>query len=207
MRNIKKANAAPASLTSFCQKHPTKWEEIHNPENKSVYRDCLETCIADQGNLCGYTEIFLKEETRHIDHYIKRNIDNRLTFSWDNMIAAVKDSRFGADYKDDKVTSKDYDRQTRRYVNILNLITDEIKERFIYCSDGTMEPADKNDFHASNTIEVFNLNHASLKSQRSNFMQSVRHLLNGGVPKDMIKTLLKPSGFLSVLEYELSKEP
>jgi uncharacterized protein (TIGR02646 family) len=203
MRRICKANIPPASLTAFRQKHPAGWEEIHRPENMQAYSDSLCSCIADQENLCGYTEIFLKPQHSHIDHYIKRSIDNRLTFSWENMIAAVIDSRFGANWKDAHITEKDYDRCSMRYTNILNPVTDNLGGRFVYSTDGMIEPAEINDDLARNTIAMFNLNEDSLKSQRRRVMMAARDMVKGGIPEPEVREMLKTSGFSSAVDYEL----
>lgn len=203
MRKINKSSA-PASLLSFCDKRPVEWSEIHKPENRHVYDDCLATCVDDQRNLCAYTEILLDEGTRHIDHYIKRSIDNRLTFEWSNMVAAVKDSKYGADWKDSHVTPRDYDADNKCYSNILNPVADDLAGRFVYHTDGLIAPSDDGDELAVNTIAVFNLNEPSLKSRRKVVMQSVRNMVASGISKEDVSLYLKSSGFHSVVEYELS---
>ena len=204
MRKINKSES-PASFQSFCQHHHTEWSEIHQPNTQSVYDDCLRECEKDQDGLCGYTEISLKETTMHIDHYVKRDFDNRLTFSWENMIAAVKDSRFGADWKDSHIKRVNYDVKSRRYDNILNPVLDDFEARFVFCTDGAILPKSADDTLAINTIEIFNLNEVSLKSRRKNIMQSVRSLIEGGFSKEEVLENVKTCGFLSAIEYELSK--
>ena len=108
MRRIDKKEA-PESLEDFNRVKHTMWKEIHDEENRHVYEDCLRRCKLEQEELCGYTEIPLSSDTTHIDHYIKRDIDPRLTFCWNNMVAAVKDYRFGADWKDAHIQKVDYD--------------------------------------------------------------------------------------------------
>mgnify|MGYP002673310840 CR=1 FL=1 len=203
MRRITKS-MMPKSLELFNKTSHADWSDIHQPNNKKVYEDCLDRCIIDQNNLCGYTEIALTPDTRHIDHYIKRDFDPRLTFDWMNMIAAVKDSRFGADWKDNQIKKKDYDKNLHRYRNILNPIEDEMNGRFTFFTDGTIELSDSNDSTASNTIKIFNLNESSLKSRRRNIMQYVRNMAEGGIDKDSILSYLKQDGFISAIEYELS---
>lgn len=203
MRRITKS-MMPESLELFNKTSHADWSDIHQPNNKKVYEDCLDRCIMDQNNLCGYTEIALTPDTRHIDHYIKRDFDPRLTFDWTNMIAAVKDSRFGADWKDNQIKKKDYDKNLHRYRNILNPIENEMNGRFTFFTDGTIEPSDSNDSTAANTIKIFNLNESSLKSRRRDIMQDVRNMAEGGIDKDSILSYLKEDGFISAIEYELS---
>jgi uncharacterized protein (TIGR02646 family) len=203
MKAITKS-VAPESLLSFKNKPHNNWSDIHEPKNRHVYEDCLRTCIDDQNGLCAYTEILLNEGLRHIDHYIKRDIDNSLTFEWTNMFAAVKDSRFGADWKDCHITVKDYNPDRKRYNNILNPIMDKMEGRFVYSADGFMQPANDKDELAASTIVMFNLNEASLKSRRKSIIKSVRDLMVSGLSKEDVSMYMKSSGFNSVVEYELS---
>lgn len=204
MRHISKSNA-PKSLDDFNQKEHRIWNEIHEELNKHIYEDCLTQCELDQNELCGYTEIPLNSGIRHIDHYIKRDIDPNLTFSWTNMVAAIKDYRFGADWKDDHIKKSDYDSSQKRYKKILNPVVDDFSHRFKFGADGFMEPSDCNDIMAKNTITMFNLNDDTLKSRRSNSMTLARNMFEGGMNKKDILCFLAPGGFISAIEYELSQ--
>lgn len=139
MRHITKTEE-PQSLTSFRKKGNTSWSDIHQAGNKAVYADCLAQCLKDQNGLCGYTEIRMDDDNRHIDHYIKRDVDASLTFCWTNMVAAVKASRYGANWKDDHITlAGDYDKANQRYKNAINPVLDKLKGRFRYSTDGVMD--------------------------------------------------------------------
>lgn len=204
MRRIDKSEE-PQSLRSFNKAKHKKWEEIHNEANRHVYNDCLQQCIEDQACLCGYTEVPLSKDNRHIDHYIRRDFAPDLTFCWNNMIAAVKDSRFGADYKDKHVKRTDYDRFECCYTYILNPVRDEFENRFRFSTDGTMEPSDSQDIKAEKTIELFNLNEKSLKERRKVQMEYVRGYTKCGWAKEEILAALTEDGFVSAIEYELSQ--
>lgn len=203
MRRINKSEE-PQSLTAFNQSGHQDWKEIHDEKNRHVYKDCLERCIKNQNNLCGYTEMPLTEGNRHIDHYIKRDFAPDLTFCWNNMIAAVKDSRFGADFKDKNIGRDRYDRFRHCYTNILNPLTDEFAGRFRFSADGTVEAANDDDLKAKETINLFNLNAPSLKACRKRLMESVRAYAKGGLTKEEILDWLKCDGFVSATEFELS---
>ena len=79
MKHISKSNA-PKLLEDFKERKHTMWKEIHDERNKYVYDDCLTQCELDQDELCGYTEIPLSSGKKHIDHYVKLDIDPNLTF-------------------------------------------------------------------------------------------------------------------------------
>ena len=121
------------------------------------------------------------------------------------MIAAVKDCRFGADWKDKEVSSADYDSSNQSYRNILSPVTDNFGGRFKFSTDGYMEPMDSNDSLAAETIRVFNLNANFLMSQRKQSMINARDMYKGNIGKAEIISMLKSGGFISAIEYELSK--
>lgn len=204
MRRIDKSEE-PQSLRSFNKAKHEKWGEFSDKANRHVYNDCLQQCIEDQAHLCGYTEVPLSKDNRHIDHYIKRDFAPDLTFCWNNMIAAVKDSRFGADYKDEHVKRNDYDKSECCYTDILNPVKDEFAGRFRFSADGTIEPSDSQDIKAEKTIELFNLNEKSLKERRKVQMENVRQYTKDGLTKEKIPALLTEDGFVSAIEYELSQ--
>lgn len=204
MRRIYKSEE-PQSLRSFDKAKHKKWEEIHNEANRHVYNDCLQQCIEDQAHLCGYTEVPLSKDNRHIDHYIKRDFAPDLTFCWNNMIAAVKGSRFGADYKDKHVKRNDYDKSECCYTDILNPVKDEFAGRFRFSADGTMEPSDNKDIKAEKTIELFNLNEKSLKERRKVQIENVRTYIENDYTKEATLAALTEDGFVSAIEYELSQ--
>lgn len=204
MRHICKSTV-PKSLDDFKERKHTMWKDIHKECDKHVYDDCLTQCELDQGELCGYTEIPLSSGKKHIDHYVKRDIDPNLTFSWTNMIAAVKDYRFGADWKDDHIKKSDYDSSKKRYKNILDPVVDDFTCRFKFYTDGFMEPSDCNDILAENTITMFNLNNETLKNRRANSMTLARSMFEGGMGKDEILYYMASDGFISAIEYELSQ--
>lgn len=204
MRRIDKSEE-PQSLCSFNKAKHKKWEEIHNEANRHVYNDCLQQCIEDQACLCGYTEVPLSKDNRHIDHYIKRDFAPDLTFCWNNMIAAVKDDDFGADYKDKHVKRNDYNKSECCYTDILNPVKDEFAGRFRFSADGTMEPSDNKDIKAEKTIELFNLNEKSLKERRKVQIENVRTYIENDYTKEATLAALTEDGFVSAIEYELSQ--
>lgn len=204
MRRIAKSSE-PQSLSDFNVGHHNHWSQIHEVASQHVYDDCISQCLSDQHGLCGYSEMRLDEDNRHIDHYVKRNIDPKLTFEWTNMIAAAKDTRFGADWKDKHISlAGAYDKVTKRYPKLLNPVNDDLKGRFRFSTDGNIEPTTEADEKAVNTIKVFNLNEPSLKNRRKESMQKARAMLQGGMQKGDILSTLSSDGFVTAIEYELS---
>ena len=203
MKKINKSGE-PSSLTKLKRKTSSnKWEDIHTEQNRSIYEDCLFQCMDDQNYLCGYTEIKL-DDNYHIDHFIKRDIDPRQTFDWQNMIAAVHDSKFGADFKDKTVNKNDYNKRLKKYNCILNPVTENMENRFIFSTNGVIEPADRNDREATETIRVFNLQEDSLNSRRKQAMENTRKLLEQ-MDKEAVIGYLQGEEFPSAIAYEISK--
>lgn len=203
MRKINKS-PEPESLEKFRRNnHPNGWNDIHTDDNKHVYDDCILQCMDDQNDLCGYTEVKLNDNY-HIDHFIKREIDPNKTFDWQNMIAAVHDSRYGADYKDKTVTRRLYNKSRQTYQHILNPVVDDMDNRFTFSTDGAIEPANNDDREAVETIRVFNLQEGSLNNRRKVAMENVRRLLEQ-MPKEGVLEYLQSEEFQSVIAYEVSK--
>ncbi|MDR1181186.1 MAG: TIGR02646 family protein [Bacteroidales bacterium] len=203
MRKINK-NVAPQRFSDMCLKNkPANWDEFHR-NHQEIYNDCRETLlINEQDCLCGYTELPIKNSTdTHIDHYRKKSLFPELCFEWNNFIASTNSDDFGARYKDNKYCSLKSDYQT-----ILNPITDDCVTYFEYNSFGYIKPqnglneTDKE--KAEKTIEVFNLNHNSLKSRRQVVIQFIKSHLSGDLPAVEIEKALSSGGFKSVVEQEL----
>ena len=205
MNNFKKS-AEPVSLTQYKKtNHNNDWNLFHQ-KAQSSYEDCLLQCIFDQNDLCGYTEKKLGKTT-HIDHFVKRALDPTLTFDWDNMIAAVKDSRYGADYKDgiNGVKATDYNASNHTYTHLLNPAKDSIVNRFSFSTDGSIYPTDPNDADAIFTIDKFNLNEKSLMTERRIAMDGVRSYLKNGLSAEDVEQIIADEPFISALKYEISQ--
>ncbi len=195
MRHINKNQAPPKFSESVKRKLPKQWEELHQ-QDKDIYREACEALLEEQNNMCGYTEIYFRDNVkRHIDHYIKRDIDNRKTFDWNNLIYATRDSEFGACHKDKVIKKVDY-------MDIFNPITDYPEEYFEYSYLGEIHP--KSDIDASNhakaekTIQMFNLNHKSLCLKRQNITIAIESLRKGKMAKEEIIEHLRDGGFDSL---------
>ena len=196
MRKINKKTALPdfngANFKGDCR----TWAGFHE-KYKQIYEETRFQILMDEQNqLCGYTEIFINElKSCHIDHYKKRDISPELTFDWNNLIVATKDSAFGAGHKDQK-----YGIQKSDYDNIFNPVVDDIENYFYYTKWGEVIPkptiSDEKNEKAQKTIKVFNLNHNSLKSRRKRLFKMVGSYK--GLAKEEILIALENSGFVSL---------
>lgn len=198
MRKINKGQPSPLFNDFVSKNSPSAWGDLHGEGvPREVYEDAKSVMLSDeQEQLCGYTEIHINEvKDGHIDHYRKRDLFPNLTFDWNNLVVALKDSDFGANYKDNRsgINGDDYD-------NIFNPVIDNVENYFDYTTWGkvtakaTISEADTR--KADKTIEVFNLNHKSLTDRRKNLISMMK--IYGDTEKEVISAALENSGFESV---------
>lgn len=81
---------------------------------------------------------------------------------------------------------------------------ENMENRFIFSTNGVIEPADRNDREATETIRVFNLQEDSLNSRRKQAMENTRKLLEQ-MDKEAVIGYLQGEEFPSAIAYEISK--
>ena len=201
MRRIVKSTA-PGCLAAAKDKG-WNWDDFfHNDHDGHTL--CTEQAGADQGGVCGYTELPLwgKGVTKHLDHYRKKAIYPKLTFDWNNLVCAAKDNRFGADHKDKLIDGRSAE---TTYAGILNPVEDEAQDYFYYDTDGKMIAYGSLDEEksrmADETIRVFNLNETELVSRRRSLIAQLRACAD--LEEEDIRASFAAMGFPSVLEQEL----
>lgn len=201
MRTIVKGEC-PQCL-SEAEKKRWSWEEFVENDHKG-YKVCRQQAEEEQFGLCGYTEIPLcsGKMTVHLDHYRKKGIYPKLRFTWENLFAAVKDHRFGSDYKDKYINGKN---EKEVYTAILYPLTENLQAYFHYATNGEIEPSnrlsDDDKKKAKKTIDVFHLNEPELVNRRRTIMAQIDS--NKDLPKDVIRSCFEGQGFLSVVEQEI----
>lgn len=201
---MKKINKLPAPFvfTEFVRlENPVNWSDCDGEVKRQSKEHML---LNEQNILCGYTEIYIDNEDCHIDHYIKRSFDNRLCYVWDNLIVAVNDEDFGAKYKDNGANNV---KSSADYNNIFNPVNDITQNFFKFSLDGEINSKDDLDAinfsKAKKTIEVFNLNHDSLKERRKSLALTIKNLKDGGLSNEVIKSCMESIGFHSCTSYIL----
>lgn len=201
MKKINKQDP-PKKFTDFVRtKKPNNWKFCDSEVRKEAKEYML---LEEQDLLCGYTEIYIDNENCHIDHYVKRSLNNSLCYNWNNLIVAVNDEDFGAKHKDNGPNNI---KSLADYNNILNPVIDDSKDFFKYSLDGEatyLDDLNKSDsLKCNKTIEVFNLNHNSLKNRRSDLAKLIVKMRSGGLDDDNIRLALENSGFYSYTNYIL----
>jgi len=202
MRRIKKGEPV-TTLTEYVEKNAgANWDTFHQ-DARDCYLECrTQILIEEQNCLCGYTEISITEITdSHLDHYRKKSIFPDMTFVWKNLVAATLDSDFGANYKDSVFKIK-----KENYPEIFDPVEDDVQTFLYYNQRGEIEPLGVLDNKAKEkvkkTIEVFNLNHSSLRSRRETMIRQIRDCAELAI--EQIMAAFSASGFQSVLDQEIT---
>lgn len=201
MRKINKQTPILGFNGSKFGNNCSNWDDFHKNHHNVYEQTRLQVLISEQDSIDGYTEIYINElKDCHIDHFKKKSIYPQLTFDWNNLIVATKDSEFGANYKDNQSGIN-----TSTYSMIFNPVTDNVENYFHYNQWGEIEPkqgiAEADEVKAIKTIEVFNLNHKSLVERRKVLIKTINSCI--GINKIDLLSMLATSGFKSLVEQEL----
>lgn len=201
MRTIIK-NEAPACL-SEAEKKGWNWEEFVL-NDRLGYQTCRQQAYDEQSGVCAYTELPLDSarSTIHLDHFRRKGIYERLRFEWNNLFTAVKDNRFGSDYKDNIVKSNN---EQKIYSVILSPLVPQLQRYFHYATNGEIEPSselsDDDKERAKATIDIFHLNESELVSRRRTMMVQISTYHD--LPEETIRQCFVGAGFPSVVDQEL----
>ena len=201
MRTIVKG-VTPASLVE-AENKGWSWDEFVSNDHEG-YLTCREQSNTEQQGVCAYTELQLDVEkvTVHIDHYRKKSIYPELRFKWNNLFAAVKDNRFGADHKDGIINGSNHNLM---YASILSPLTANLQDYFHYSTSGEIEPmsgiSEEKQKEAEATINLLNLNEAELVNRRRTMMAQI--VCYNDLPEEVIRSCFVGFGFPSVVEQEI----
>ena len=196
MKHIEK-HTEPQGL-AFAREHHLTRDEFGS-QCEMMYIQCREQAYEEQSGECAYTGMPLtKSAVVHIDHFKKKSIYIHLTFDWSNLFAAVKDNRFGSDYKDKQIKGHN---AAHYYQLLINPALDTPESYFWYSNDGMVHPKDgltSTDLgKAITTIKLFNLNQSTLIHRRRELWQILQTYRD--LPIDIITSALKDYGFSFVI--------
>lgn len=160
-----------------------------------IWRELILTI--EQDGLSGYTEVPLRIDDSHIDHFYKRSLFVHKVHSWDNLVVDTIDETYGAKYKDKNI------RIATDNIKVINPVREDPNRFFRYKVDGRIVSRDtlseEERDRANYTIDVFNLNEPSLVDRRKELL-SIDLNAYGNVSLAQLKVWLKDFGFPSVLE-------
>lgn len=198
MRRIDKGMPIP-SFVDFVRGHPhADWDDsfgIRHLWRKHMLEN-------EQHYLSGYTEIPVRMESSHIDHFRKRDWFHTLTYDWANLVVDSMDETFVARYKDNFIKNKGDNEK------LINPVREDAARFFKYELTGKITAADNlNDIdkeRAFFTIDAFNLNEGSLKDRRKRIM-TINLDSYADFSDEMIYEALGKEGFRSVVEQLLQE--
>lgn len=196
MRKINKIQPNNEFSDFVKREKPSDWNQLELSVSQITRKYIIEK---EQLGLSGYTERKIDYDSSHVDHFIKRDIDKSLSFSWDNLIVDEKEDRYGARYKDSKIRKEDYS-------EIINPVKERAEDYFYYSQTGMISPKNNLDAQmeekAKRTIEIFNLNHKSLVKERRDLIKIISSY-KSQFDKNNILCYLEGFGFTSLKEQEL----
>jgi uncharacterized protein (TIGR02646 family) len=166
MKKINKAE--PLFYTNFIRNNnPENWDGCN--EIKAELREYI--LKEEQKFQCAYCEGKISSDNTksHIDHYKRKagHLFPELQFDYSNLLVSCNKHYHCAGSKDEIVKKRD------DYDTIINPVTDEPTNYFIYLLTGEIYPTDSDPDKAERTIEVFNLKHHSLIYRRREIALSV----------------------------------
>lgn len=151
---------APDCLKNY-QHGRDNWRDLNNNDRIELWQ-ALETM---QGNRCAYCEAELQQGRRHIEHFVQKGRDPRVTFQWDNL--------FGSCNRQDTCGKhKDHDAGHYHAADLLKPDIDDPDDFFVFVPDGTIYPRQwlnaEQQCRAEETLRVFNLDaeHGALRRMR-----------------------------------------
>ncbi|MDI3183250.1 retron Ec78 anti-phage system effector HNH endonuclease PtuB [Pseudomonas paracarnis] len=137
------------------------WSALDGADRTEIWQ----TLEAMQSRRCAYCEAAIAEGNRHIEHFVQKGRDPRVTFQWDNL--------FGSCNREDSCGKyKDHGAGAYKPGDLLKPDVDDPDHYFVFVADGTIQlRAGLNDTdrqRASETLRVFNLDaeHGALRHMR-----------------------------------------
>lgn len=181
--------AAPACLDRY-QHGRDNWGDLSGKDKAEIWQK-LE---AMQGKRCAYCEIAIIEGHRHIEHFIQKGRDPRVTFQWSNIFGSCNRNESCGRHKDSCGTYNAAD--------LLKTDVDDSDDFLVFVSDGTIVPRVGLDAaqrrRAKETLRVFNLDaqNGALRQMRrsavAGYIQTAEELwsLRHEFPEDEWQQLL-----------------
>lgn len=159
MRQLQRG-VAPSCLARY-RHGRDNWSALSGADRAEIWQ-ALE---AMQSQCCAYCEAAIAADNRHIEHFVQKGRDPRVTFQWDNL--------FGSCNREDSCGKyKDHCAGAYNPGDLLKPDVDDPDHYFVFVADGTIQiRAGLNDAdrqRASETLRIFNLDaeHGALRRMR-----------------------------------------
>jgi uncharacterized protein (TIGR02646 family) len=153
---------APSCLKQHHRNSGNDWQKV-SPQDKAEIWVALQAMQLDR---CAYCESKITAPKQHIEHFYLRSISPTKTFDWSNLFGSCNNQERCGKHKD---------KQSFQPADLIKPDVEDPEKLFVFLSDGTIairhDLAPKDHHRAAETIRVFNLNAASLISQRRQAVQ------------------------------------
>jgi uncharacterized protein (TIGR02646 family) len=141
-------------------KNKTQWSELNNQDKQQLHNKLSE----EQKKMCAYCESQIKNDNAHIDHFYKRNLFPKQTFEYNNLFKSCNNENHCAKHKDKfKLKKEDF----KNFYSPLDINLEEFNYNLLTGEIIGLTPK------AQKTIEVFNLNHTTLKYKRETIIKQL----------------------------------
>lgn len=156
----------PSCLKRHHRNSGNDWQRV-SPEDKTEIWEALQTMQLDR---CAYCESKITAPKQHIEHFCQRSLFPKKTFDWSNLFGSCNDQEHCGKHKDNKSYVPSY-----QPTDLIKPDEEDPEKLLLFSSDGTvairLNLAPEDQHRAGETIRVFNLNAASLTSQRRQAVQ------------------------------------
>ncbi len=152
---------APSCLNWHHRNSSNDWQKV-SPEDKTEIWEALQAMQLDH---CAYCESKITAPKQHIEHFYPRSKFPPKTFDWSNLFGSCNNQDRCGNHKDNKQCIQSYEP-----ADLIKPDEEDPEQMLLFVVDGTvairhdLAPVDRH--RVAETIRVFNLNAASLKSQR-----------------------------------------
>ena len=165
MRYIEKAG--PDEFTEWKDQGDANWDPGWDDfDGKPIKQVVKRALLNEQGYLCCYCEDRVDEEHGHIEHLKPREHYKESALNYENLLYSCREMPKGVP------STCGHARKHNEPVPVSPLNPD-CESRFIYNEIGEIQPRDKNDHEAAETIRILNLNAFSLRDARAEIYEEV----------------------------------
>ncbi len=160
------------------------------------YKTVKKQLINQQKQMCGYCEIFIKEdnESSHIDHLKDKHTYPEETFNFNNLLASCQHT-----------DSCGHKKGNNYFHGFISPFDKNCQNRFTYTLNGRVIPTNENDTDARKTIDILGLNCKRLIDRRKGIIKTLEQSGNDYVQQSLQNCIEWFDGFYTVIEYMLNK--
>lgn len=198
MKSVNK-NSEPVSFTTWKQtSNNCSWSDFSCPQSqyRDVYLTLRQELITQQGEMCCYCEVALKEETdAHIEHLKDQHNHSTDRYDFNNLFASCQHN-----------DSCGHKKGTGYFNEMISPLDNDCQCQFTYTGAGKIIPNDENDDFANATIELLGLNCKRLKDRRKNLIKTLESADSSYLDQSLNSCVDWHDGFYTVIDYMIGKQ-